>query len=106
MGCCTSEPEKPKKQSDSVAFHPTPTGHPAAAPQAHNQYPPRHPAQAQPQMSVGGPMQQMNNPFNRFPGNVVSSPMGAGIPTGGALMFVSLYNYEARTKEDLSFGKG
>lgn len=48
-------------------------------------------------------MGNQNNPFaNRGPGVMPSGPA----TTGGALTFVALFDYEARTAEDLSFRKG
>lgn len=49
---------------------------------------------------------QPNNPFQRANmggGGAVMIPPGGG---SGALSFVALYDYEARTAEDLSFAKG
>lgn len=105
MGCCTSTNEKPQKKSESVAFttqkavqqqqqqHHHHGGHPQA--QVH---------MAGQQMRGGMPQQPMitasnaaANPFNRGP---------QAATHGVALTFVALFDYEARTAEDLSFRKG
>ncbi len=115
MGCCASASEKPHPKSESVAFTPQK----AAQQNAQG----RAPAQASHGRSGGGgggggyggqmggmhhqqqqqqqPMGQPggNNPFNRGP---AMQNMGGG----GALSFVALFDYEARTAEDLSFQKG
>ena len=112
MGCCTSSPEKPKTQSGSVSY---------TNQQNAGYKQPAHQSQPQLQTSHGHPGHNMHMaPQQRVP--AVSGPMqpggafsrgfmppmggtGAGVG-GGALSFVALYNYEARTAEDLSFIKG
>ncbi|KAF5908641.1 proto-oncogene tyrosine-protein kinase Yrk-like isoform X1 [Clarias magur] len=44
-------------------------------------------------------------PTSSFPSNP-SQPRSAAITGGGVTMFISLYDYEARTEDDLSFQKG
>lgn len=98
MGCCTSAPEQPKKKADSVSFtHQSQSN----AQQQVRVMPSHHPPVSQ----ISGPMQP-GNPFQRayMPGQI-GAPMGAPVG-GGALTFVALYNYDARTSEDLSFMKG
>ena len=52
--------------------------------------------------SISGPMQ--SNPFQRsMPGGGGGMPGGG---SGGALTYVALYDYDARTHEDLTFRKG
>ena len=120
MGCCTSAAE-PQKKVDSVSFQKQkPGGHPAAAGGGGGGGPGRaqvhmgHPAagHSYTQNPGGGHMGGMhqqhmnpnahNNPFmNRGPAQSLGPPGG-----GGALTFVALFDYEARTAEDLSFRKG
>lgn len=123
MGCCTSKPETPKPAAGSVTYtsqHPTQPspgmGRSGGVGQVHPVSPGRlniaHHPQPQ-QMQIGGPMgQQRSGPFApRFGGQqaMVGQPMIGGPmrpQQGGALTFVALYNYTARTAEDLSFVKG
>ena len=107
MGCCASAPE-PKKIDGSVSFtsqaqqkaalqnqqsggagrHP---GHPGGGGQVHMG---GH-AAAGPYRHQPAPQSVPANPFQRV-----------GPTPGGALTFVALFDYEARTAEDLSFHKG
>jgi len=102
MGCCTSAPEQPKKKADSVSFtHQSQT----TSNSTHQvRVMPSH--QPQQVSQISGPMQP-GNPFQRayMPGQIGAPTVGAPVG-GGALTFVALYNYEARTSEDLSFMKG
>ena len=114
MGGCTSSPEKPKQNQDSVAFthqqqhqpsqvhvNSGPSGHPMAMQRSGG-----YPGVGQTHMmggpmgggSISGPMQ--SNPFQR------SMPGGSMAGSGGALTYVALYDYDARTHEDLTFRKG
>lgn len=113
MGSCVSSPERPQKNTESVSFtnqQQNPQGqryqHGNQANQQRN-YPMQQQQQAP--MGISGPMQP-GNPFQRgMPGGQmrIGQPMGAGGGgTGGALSFVALYEYTARTAEDLSFHKG
>ena len=112
MGGCTSSPEKPRQNPDSVAFthqqqhqpsqvhmNSGPASHPMAM-QRSGGYP-GQPSHMSPMGggSISGPMQ--SNPFQR-------SMPGSSIPggSGGALTYVALYDYDARTHEDLTFRKG
>lgn len=112
MGCCTSAAE-PQKKNESVSFQRSQQqqqhgvqGHGGGGqvrvhqPTAQGQGYGRQPMHQQGGMAQGNP----NNPFiNRTPGVMQS----VGPPTtGGALTFVALFDYEARTAEDLSFRKG
>lgn len=116
MGCCTSAAE-PKKKENSVSFEKKPAGH-AGGGQPRAQVHMGHQAAGhaythnpggghmggmhqQQQMMAGGNPNAHSNPFNRGP--VIQS---LGPPGGGALTFVALFDYEARTAEDLSFRKG
>ena len=112
MGGCTSSPEKPKTKSDSVSFTSQQQnvqkfdahgGH--VSMQQHRGYGgPQH--HQQPRVTnIGGPMQP-SNPFQRA--NMVGGGPVHITPGGGtgALSFVALYDYDARTAEDLSFRKG
>lgn len=114
MGGCASNPEKPKQNPTSVAF----TSQQQQNSQIrHNSGPPSSHAIAiqrsggytggpqthmmAPMGSISSPMQ--NNPFQRaMPGVGVMS----GSTAGGALTYVALYDYDARTHEDLTFRKG
>lgn len=112
MGGCTSSPEKPKTKSDSVSFTSQQQtvqkfdahgGHIHAQQQQRGYGGPQH--QQRITANIGGPMQP-NNPFQRaniVGGGPVHIPPGGG---SGALSFVALYDYDARTAEDLSFAKG
>ena len=113
MGGCTSSPEKPTRQPASVAY--SPGGNQRAGAQGQSG-PPRaqQPARANPQPSrapvsqISGPM---GGPFGRAAGGGGYGGARIGAPAipgggGGALAFVALYGYEARTAEDLSFAKG
>lgn len=114
MGCCTSSPEKPKTQSGSVSYtNQTNSGYkqPVQQPQAHlqpmghgNMHMAHAHAQQQRMPMVSGPMQ----PGGAFARGYNMPQMGATGASvgGGALSFVALYNYDARTAEDLSFVKG
>jgi hypothetical protein len=54
--------------------------------------------------SISGPMQ--GNPFQRnMPGMGMGGPMGGG-GRQGTLTYIALYDYDARTHEDLTFRKG
>ena len=114
MGGCTSSPEKPKQNQDSVAFthqqqHQPSQAHMNSGPSSHPMaiqrsaaYPGVQPSHMMSPMgggSISGPMQ--SNPFQR-------SMPGSSMPgsSGGALTYVALYDYDARTHEDLTFRKG
>lgn len=81
MGCCSSQQsDVPKHNETSVTFQKDDkTGYP-----------------------VGG-LQQL---AASSPGFGASLPPPPPIQPAGALMFVGLYQYDARTSEDLSFHKG
>lgn len=112
MGCCTSAPE-PKKSDGSVSFtsqqktapqKPVQAvhggqhgGHGHAGGQVHLGHPSSGGYNRQPVMTT--PNANPNNPFSRV--GPVTQSIG-----GGALSFVALFDYEARTAEDLSFRKG
>ena len=115
MGCCTSSPEEPKKKSDSVQYtnqqqrqQVLPSqGVPRQAPVSHLQ---QYHQQQQPRQfvsNISGPVQPGGG-FGRayIPGMGAPVVPGGGGGGGGALTFVALYNYDARTAEDLSFIKG
>lgn len=109
MGCCTSAPE-PKKIDGSVSFTSQAQQQKAAA-QAQQgggagRHHAGHPGGGGGQVHLGGhaaagayrqpaPQTMQANPFQRV-----------GPTPGGALTFVALFDYEARTAEDLSFHKG
>ena len=112
MGCCASQPEAPKPGAESRSYvsqhsqqqqqqHFTPVVQPHT-----NQMAAVHHPQQQPRQ-FGAPMQhnQLRGPFNPNFVQVGPQPVGRQQP-GGALTFVALYNYSARTAEDLSFVKG
>ena len=103
MGCCTSATEKPQKKVESVSFT---TQKPAQPVQTRGQVNMNHPpgGYGGGQMRGGVHQQPMPtgvtaNPFQR-------GPAMQGTSGGGALTFVALFDYEARTAEDLSFRKG
>ncbi len=116
MGCCTSAAE-PQKKVDSVSFQKQKSaghaagGGPQGRPQVHSGHPaagqaythnPGGMGMHQQQMMAGGNPNAHNNPFmSRGPAQSLGPPGG-----GGALTFVALFDYEARTAEDLSFRKG
>ena len=113
MGSCVSSPERPQKNTESVSFthqqqNPQRYQH-GNQPNQPRTYPMQQ--QQQPSMGISGPMQP-GNPFQRggMPGQMrIGQPMGGGGGGGGgggALSFVALYEYTARTAEDLSFHKG
>ena len=110
MGCCASSPEKPKTQSGSVSYtNQTNTGYkqPAQQPQSQLQIGHGNMHTGMPQgrpMAVSGPM-QAGGAFSRGFNMPQMAATGAAVG-GGALSFVALYNYDARTAEDLSFVKG
>lgn len=110
MGCCTSQSETPKVGANSQAFVPPQQRQPPPQSQAVMSQPTAmamHQHQ-QHQMKMAA-SQHRQGPFN--PGGFVH-----GVPTqggamirpqqSGALTFIALYNYSARTAEDLSFVKG
>ena len=118
MGCCASQPETPKPVPGSVTYTQQ-----QSAQQQHQQHHPNASAGNQVQFqqrkpaAVSGPMggggQPHGGPFGApraygAPGGQMGGPMmgGAGRGQGGALTFIALYNYSARTAEDLSFVKG
>ena len=102
MGCVGSS-EKPQAKSESGRFEVDRNqSNQHGQPQRyHNQPQPSYPFPGgqKPASSISGPMVQ-GNPFAARMG-----PPGGG-QTGGALSFVALYDYTARTAEDLSFHKG
>ena len=127
MGGCTSSPEKPKQNSGSVAYTQKQQQQQQAAHPQHNSgqpqqsravnmphgggggggggYPGGSAHMMQPMAgSISGPMQ--GNPFQRgMPGMGMGGPMGGG-GRGGTLTYIALYDYDARTHEDLTFRKG
>ena len=105
MGCCTSAPEQPKKKSDSVQYTPQQSQHPAGRRQEPSRIPVTH-APQQHVSSISGPMQPGGGFGRPYMPNIGAPMVPGGGGGGGALTFVALYNYEARTAEDLSFVKG
>lgn len=107
MGNCVSSP--PEKVGESTSFTSKQQQNPPRYPptsQPNQQH--GYPMQSQPSGSISGPMQP-GNPFMRgMPGQMRGQPMsgGGGGVGSGALSFVALYEYTARTAEDLSFHKG
>ena len=119
MGCCASQPETPKPVPGSVTYTQQ-----QSAQQQHQQHHPSNASagnqvqfQQRKPAAVSGPMggggQPHGGPFGAprgygAPGGQMGGPMmgGAGRGQGGALTFIALYNYSARTAEDLSFVKG
>lgn len=123
MGGCASSPEKPKQNSGSVAYTQKQQQQQQAAHPQHNSgqvqqshavnmprgggggggYPGGSAHMMTPMgSSISGPMQ--GNPFQRnMPG--MGGPMGGG-SRGGTLTYIALYDYDARTHEDLTFRKG
>ena len=122
MGCCGSSAEKPRQNPSSISYGQQGSRSGKGAPPGSNPnmgggpaYP-SYPQQPQPgyrqppvqhQQAVGyhaGPPPTLGG------GGVGAVPRipGAGGPMmgGGALVFLGLYKYEARTAEDLSFDKG
>lgn len=98
MGCCSSctgKGDPPKKKEESVSF--TRQQQTQRQESAHSMPAP------QPVAQISGPMQSAN-PFQRSFAPTIAPPSGGVV--GGALTFVALYNYDARTSEDLSFVKG
>ena len=102
MGCCaSSSPTAKSTQPQSYVKPPDSTG----TSQAEVKKTVPQPVQPQPARtnssaatnSVSNSVPRTNNP------PFVPAPMG---PAPGALTFVALYKYDARTKEDLSFVKG
>lgn len=114
MGCCGSSAEKPRQKPDSVSY--------AQQGSARGKGPPPNSA---PNMGGGPgypPYQQQAQPYRQQPAQLAPNLGYTGAPppqlgavpripggptmTGGALVFLGLYKYEARTAEDLSFEKG
>lgn len=106
MGCCTSA-DKPQKNNESVSFttaqkqpghHHQQAGNPGRG----------GPVQIGHQQQPGGYGQPrvMNQPPANA--NPFSPAMPSGGPPGGggAISFIALFDYDARTAEDLSFKKG
>ena len=114
MGCCVSGTEKPQTKKDSQVFTTSPKpvqpqmvqgrqgGYPAQAPY-NPQQPHQVPMSAVP--TVGATAYPANPAFATRAPTVGVIGGGPARPTG-ALMFVGLYRYDARTHEDLSFDKG
>ena len=124
MGGCTSSPEKPKQNPGSVAYtqkqqlqqqqasHPQHnSGQPVQSHAMNVQrggggggYPGGSSHIMQPMGgNISGPMQ--GNPFQRgMPGMGMGQMPGA--PSRGTLTYIALYDYDARTHEDLTFRKG
>lgn len=111
MGCCTSSPEEPKKIDGSVSFTSQKAaqqqrqqaghgghGQPHTGAQVHMGHPQAGGYNRQPVIAVPN---NQSNPFSRV--GPATQSLGGG---GGALTFVALFDYEARTAEDLSFHKG
>ena len=120
MGSCTSSPEKPKQNSGSVAYtqkqqqQQASAHHNAGMPQQTHSMNIQHAGQPRYQggpqhmmspmsSSISGPMQ--GNPFQRGIPGVGVGPMGGGGRVG-TLTYIALYDYDARTHEDLTFRKG
>lgn len=108
MGCCESAPE-PQKIDGSVSFtsqkKPAQQHQPASGPGLH----PGHGNHGSGgQVHLGHPQNYNRQPVvgQSMPGNPFSRVGPATQGTGGALTFVALFDYEARTAEDLSFHKG
>ena len=122
MGCCASTPpERPKPTDESKAYVPkqSPGGHPNNSGHVHNmppsQQPMMHPSAMQHQQQprqMSAPMhhqQPRSGPFNPPGGPFIQPGPIIGVPMQrppGALTYVALYSYSARTAEDLSFIKG
>jgi len=97
MGCCASA-DKPQKNQESVSFTNAPKHQQASANMGGGRGP-----QIGHQPPQGYNSQPRANPTNPF----ASQAPAAGPPGGGgALSFIALFDYDARTAEDLSFRKG
>lgn len=114
MGCCTSAAE-PKKKLESVSFtQQKPPQQHGPGGQGHGQVHMGHKAAGYPGTHMGAMHQQpmvvtaanSNNPFSRGSGGMQAMVGSPHVHVGGALTFVALFDYEARTAEDLSFQKG
>lgn len=104
MGCCFST--EPQKKNESVSFtnaQKKQAGQQPVGPGRGQAHVVAHAAGGYGGPMGGGAHQPMNaNPFSRGPAvPSVGAPGG-----GGALSFVALFDYDARTAEDLSFRKG
>ncbi len=99
MGCCVSA-DKPQKNTGSVSF----TNEPKQPQQPGNAGNRGAPMGGHQPQGYGG-QARMNQPNNANP---FAQPMSGGGPPGGggALSFIALFDYDARTAEDLSFKKG
>lgn len=123
MGCCGSSAEKPRQNPSSISYGQQGSRNKGAPPASNPNMGggpayPSYPQQTQPgyrqppvqQHPQGGMSYHPGAPPNLGGGVVGSVPRiaGAGGPVmgGGALVFLGLYKYEARTAEDLSFDKG
>lgn len=118
MGCCGST-EKPHPKTGSVSYgQKSHTANPVSPHGPGGYQPPQHTSQP-PQMA------RINNPqppqmSHGYPPGGMPPQLGfgsvpqVGVPqvgrpqfsNRGALMFIGLYRYDARTPEDLSFEKG
>lgn len=102
MGCCASQSETPKAGENSTSFVPQRTAQPPTqqptTPQGTGM---AMPLRQPPSKVISGP--QRGGPFNNV-GFIQPGSMPRTQP--GALTFVALYSYSARTAEDLSFVKG
>ena len=105
MGSCTSQQSTPKAGKDTTSYVPQ-SSHPPQGNQVNASGIPQHSQQP------GHAAVQQLGPFNAtnfIPSGQpqVGGPITLPAPgAGGALTFVALYSYSARTTEDLSFSKG
>ena len=95
MGCCASA--EPQKNQESVSFTNAPKHQQASA----------NVGARGPQMGHQ-PAQGYNSQPRAAPANPFAPQAPAAGPPGGggALSFIALFDYDARTAEDLSFRKG
>ena len=106
MGCCTSQPSTPKAGKDTTSYVPQPS-HPPQGNQVNASGIPQHPQQpGHAAVHRSGPFNATNFIPSGQPQKVGGPMMRPAPGAGGALTFVALYNYSARTAEDLSFAKG
>lgn len=109
MGCCASQSETPKPGVNSQAFVPPQSRPPPSqAPVGMSQPTAMAMQQHQQHQIKMAAAQHRQGPFS--PGGFMPGgpPQGVGMPRSqqGALTFIALYSYSARTAEDLSFAKG
>lgn len=100
MGCCASS--EPQKKTESVSFTTPKQGRQNQGDPGRSLVHVGGPGGGYRGPMDGAPQQMNSNPFNRGQAPNMGHPVGGT----GVLSFVALFDYDARTAEDLSFRKG